>query len=85
MRVGVRVEERVVRPEVLAEPAFEFAGQAGFVVATVILDAIHDVAQLIQQGLVIALVIRVRFVTRITHEFFFEREVGRDLREYLTE
>jgi len=63
------VQARVVRLEVAREPCFEARTQGLIVDVMIVLDAIHDVPDLIKQSFVVPLV-RLQFVVGgLAHEF----------------
>ena len=74
-----------MRAEVRLEPRVELGGERLPVVRQLLLAFIHDFADLIEQGLVIALVLRICGIAPRLHVLLLEREVRRYLRVDLAE
>ncbi|HEV8517097.1 MAG TPA: hypothetical protein VGQ54_00890 [Burkholderiales bacterium] len=66
----------IVRPEMKCEPCVQSSRQAGRVELFTMFKSIHDVAQLIEQSLMILFVRPKSAACMVAHELFFEGEVS---------
>jgi hypothetical protein len=85
MRPKRLMKPRIVRPEVACKPRVQALSQLDAVDVLGVFVRMHDLAKVIEQALVIALVRIERIVASIPHEFFLEREMRGDPLEQVTE
>src|SRR5262245_13326310 len=75
----------VVRPEMAREPGVQTVRQLNRVDLLGLLERVHDLAQLVEQALVVLLVRRQPLIALIAHELLLEREVRRDSGKQIAE
>src|SRR5690242_7508363 len=79
------VQTGVVGLEMTREPRVELLSELARRDVEVLLEAVHDVAEIIQQTLVIALVLAQAVIVMLAHEPLLEGEMRRDAPEQVAE
>jgi len=73
------VEAGVADGEMVGEPVAQAGGEIFDLVGVgSVLVGVHEIAHVVEQGFVVVLVPWVVVVLLLTHDLFFEREMGRD-------